>query len=205
MAFKLSYRTTTFRPSDELIPDNSKSPTPVEFDLAPAEGVDLARIKSVIVSTAGISADGWSSAVQDAVIRSFETSAAAFVNTIERVRNLTIPAAMAQRVGLPVPEGVTEIPINNGLAFTRVCLFPEILPLSMQLAAEILKLTNSLTVDPRLFAQPSGSQLPGTASQGADSNVAAAQPTPDGNGTADSPGAPTASRKRGTFRRSRSN
>lgn len=202
MAFKLSYRTTTFRPGDELIPDNSTAAVPVEFDLAPAEGVDLARIKSVIVSTAGISADGWSSAVQDAVIRAFETSAAAFVNTIERVRGLTIPAAMAHRVGLPVPEGMTELQILNGLAYTRVCLFPEMLPLSMQLAAEILKLTNSLTVDPRLFAQPSGLQQPATASQGADSNATPVPSTPAGNGTAGSVGK-TASRRRGTSRRNR--
>lgn len=197
MAFKLSYRTTTYRPSDDLIPDNSRAAVPVEFDLAPAEGVDLARIKSVIVSNAGLSADGWSSAVQDAVIRSFETAGAAFVNTIERVRGLTIPVGMAQRVGLPVPEAVTEIPILNGLAYTRVCLFPEMLPLSFQLAAEILKLTNSLTVDPRLFVQPSGLQQPATASQGADSSATPVPSTPAGNGTAGS-GTRKASRKRGT-------
>lgn len=199
MAFQLSYRTGTYRPNDELITGNSTSPTPVEFDLAPAEGTDLARIKSVIVSTAGISADGWSSAVQDAVIRAFETSAAAFVNTITAVRGLTIPVAMAARVGIPVPEGANEVPIVSGLGFTRICLFPEMLPLSMMLAAEILKLTNSLTVDPRLFVQPSGLQQPATANQGADSNATPARGTRDGSGTAGSP-ARRARRKPGTFR-----
>lgn len=200
MAFKLSYRTSKYIPTDDLIPDNSKAAQPVEFDLAPAEGVDLARIKSVIVSNAGLTADGWSSAVQDAVIRSFETAAAAFVNTITGVRGLTIPVDMAVRVGLPVQEGATEVPIVNGLGFTRVCLFPEMLPLSFRLAAEILKLTNSLTVDPRLFEQPSGSLQPATASQGADSNAAGAPSTPGSNGTAASP-ARRARRKRGTFQR----
>ncbi len=202
MAFKLSYRTSTYRPTDDLIPDNSKAAQPVEFDLAPAEGVDLARIKSVIVSNAGLTADGWSSSVQDAVIRSFETAAAAFVNTIDKVRGLSIPPAMAQRVGLPIPEGATEVPIVNGLGFTRVCLFPEMLPLSFQLAAEILKLTNSLTVDPRLFAQPSGSLQPATADQGADSNAAGAPGTSDGKGTAASR-ARKGGRKGGTFQRLR--
>lgn len=198
MAFQLSYRTSTFRPSDDLIPNNSQAAIPVEFDLAPAEGPDLPRIKSVIVSSAGLTADGWSSTMQDTVIRSFETASAAFINTITAVRGMTIPVAMAARVGLPVQEGATEVPIVNGLGFTRVCLFPEMLPLSFQLAAEILKLTNSLTVDPRLFAQPSGLQQPATASQGADMSATSAQDTPGGNGTAANRRARKAGLKPGT-------
>jgi hypothetical protein len=42
-----------FRPLNELVPGNNVADDPVEFDLAPAWGPDLARIRSIITASPG--------------------------------------------------------------------------------------------------------------------------------------------------------
>lgn len=196
MAYQLPYHRDTFKPSDELIPGNANAADPVEFDLLPAEGPDLARIKSVLVGTAGlVRDDDWSPAVQNAVIGAFETGAKAFDSTVAAVRGLTVPAAMAKRVGIiqeipthvptggsqPVPNHEAPIPISSGVAFGRICGFMPVLALVV--ASEIVKLSNKTDVDPRFFVQPSGSGIPATGKIQRGS-AKRARRTPEGSGTA---------------------
>lgn len=170
MAHQISYRRNTYKAPDTLIPGNSTSSDPVEFDLCPAEGIDLARIKSILVSTAGIAGDtAWSPEVQEAVIKGFTIGAPAFVNTVEAVRGLTIPAVLAKRVGIiqeiptHVAPGTTQVVPNfeapirivNGLQFSAIAGFES--TLAMFVASEITKLSQLTSVDQRLFVQPSGS------------------------------------------------
>lgn len=198
VAFQVTYARDTFKPGDEVIPGNSVATFPVEFDLCPAEGPDLARIRSILMATAGlVNEQSWSPDMQAAVISAFETGAPAFINTVEAVRGMTIPAVMAKRVGIinevpnhvppgsstPVPNNDAPIPVTTGLHFSRICGFVNLCALSMQLAAEIAKLSNRTTVDPRLFAQPSGSGGPTTQGQ-TPTGAALAKSQPEGNGTA---------------------
>jgi hypothetical protein len=185
MALQLSYHQNTYTPTDDFIPGNSTASNPVRFELAPAEGADLARMKSILVAVAGLVADGWAAGDQAAVIRAFETGAPAFVNTVERVHGLSVPVAMAKRVGLPVQDGQTDVPVVTGYDFSKVCGFSEMMTLTMQLAAEILKLSNKLQVDPRFFAQPSGSLPPVTAGPVTGTSATPAPQQSEGGATAD--------------------
>jgi hypothetical protein len=196
----LSYLQKTFVPGDDYVPGNSTATNPLTFGLAPAEGPDIARIKSVLVAAAGLNADSWHAGQQDAVIHAFTTGAPAFVNTITKITGLSIPAAMALRVGLPVPDGQDTVAIVNGYQFSRIVGFTEMLVLSMALAAEILKLSGSSHVDPRLFAQPSGLQPLGTATPAKGTNATSAPAPPEGSATAAGPTRRRASRRPGTSR-----
>jgi hypothetical protein len=215
MALHLSYARDTYRPPSAVVPNNDTASTPVEFDLAPAEGPDLARLKSIIVSTGGLVGDVvWTKEVQDLVVAAFHHGAPAFVQTVTAVRGLTVPAAMAVRVGLlaelpvhvpagasaPVPNPEAPVPIPSGRAFAAICGFVPLL--AMHIANEILKLTTRSGIDLRFFEPPSGSggqETPGTTPGGAPP----APPVPDAPATAGS--TPTTDRsRRGTSRRSRS-
>lgn len=216
MAVHLQYFRDTFRPGDDLIPGNSTSNDPVEFDLVPAEGADLARLKSMLAATVGITQGDWGPTEQAGTIAAYETGPRGFVNTVTAVRGLTVPAAMAVRVGLisqeqmpkhvppgaagPVANDQAQIPITNGFMFSRVCGFMELLALTLQVVAQIVNLSNKAQIDHRFFVQPSGSQQQGTGSQGADTNAAAAPQEPDGSGTAAKN--KRARRRPGTFRNS---
>lgn len=173
----IPYHTETYKLPDGLVPGNSTSENPVQFHLAPAWGADLARIKSVIFATSGlVQADDWSPAMQQAVSEAFEHGSKAFGNTILKIDGLTIPATMAQRAGLIadlptfVPVGKTEpepnpqapVPVINGIAFGRICGSGSVLAVSMSVAAKIASLSEEAQVDPRFFAQPSGSGGPVT-------------------------------------------
>ncbi len=196
MAFQVHYARDTFRPNDDLIPGNSTAHLPVEFDLCPAEGSDLARIKSLLVATSGFSADSWTPALQEAVISAFDNGGQAFFNCIEAIRGMTIPAAMAKRVGIipeipthvppgsstPVPNNEQPIPVLTGRHFAVICGFANMLPLTMQVTAEIAKLSNRTSVDPRLFAQPSGSGGQATTAT-THTTAPDAQGKPEGKGT----------------------
>lgn len=197
MAYQLTYKRDTYKPSNKVIPGNETDSNPVEFDLAPAEGPDLARIKSLLIATSGIVGNvNWSPEAQDAVIKAFETGGPAFVNTIERVRGFTVPAAMAKRAGLildmptHVPEGKTApepnfnapIAIVTGLDFSRVCGFCPVL--GMMVAGEIVKLTQKTEVDTRFFELPGGSGGPGISPASPSTAADASQP-PGRPGTAE--------------------
>lgn len=179
MAHQIPYHTDTFRPVSDVIPGNETADNPVEFDLVPAEGPDLARLKSVVFAAAGLTQESsWTPDVQEAVIKAFETGAMAFVNTVEAIRGLTIPAAMAKRVGiiteLPthVPEGTTApvpnpkapIPVLHGLSFSKICGFVPLM--AFHVAMRLVDLSNKAeAIDPRFFGQPSGSGGQRTAGQ----------------------------------------
>jgi hypothetical protein len=169
VAFQTSYQRDTVRVSDTLIPGNSNSDSPVEFDICPAWGADIARIKSIIYATLGLAQDGdWSPEVQANVIEAFGTGGAAFVNTVERIRNLTVPAVAALRAGLitelpksvkpgdqaPTPDHEAPFPITNGTQFAKVC--GGMLPIALEIAFAIGKLDGA-KADARFFGQPSGS------------------------------------------------
>lgn len=173
MSYQIPYHRETVRPVNDVIPGNTQSDNPVEFDIAPAWGADLARIKSVVFASMGLITEaGWTPELQAAVIGSFETGAAAFVNTVEAIRGLTVPAVMALRAGLiselprRVPDGGTEpiqdpnapIPITTGVAFSRIC--GAVSPMALHVAMKIADLSNRANMDPRFFAQPSGSGIP---------------------------------------------
>ena len=179
MSHQIPYATDTFRPVSDLIPGNETANNPVEFDLVPAEGSDLARLKSVMFAAAGlVNTSTWTPEMQEAVIRAFETGAPAFVNKVEAVRGLTVPARLAKRVGiiqeLPthVPEGTTApvpnpkapVPVLHGLSFSKVCGF--VPAMALHVAMKIVDLSaQAEAIDPRFFGQPSGSGGPGTAGQ----------------------------------------
>jgi hypothetical protein len=167
MAYHLPFKGDTFRPLNDVIPGNETDPNPVEFDIVPAEGPDLARLKSIIFADLGLIQDGnWDPSTQESVIRAFETGAPVFIRTVEAIRGLTIPKRLARKVGIvpPLADGQVDpdpqepVPVLNGLAFTKVCGY--MAALALHVAFKITSLSASLEIDPRFFGQPSGSPGP---------------------------------------------
>lgn len=200
MAYEIPYhRHPNFRPVNDLMPGNAESEDPVEFDLAPAWGADLARIRSIITASLGlVQEQDWGPAIQAAVIASFDTGGAAFVNTIEAVRGLRIPAAMAVRAGLLVempkvagtnkPDYDAKVAITTGLAFSRICgAVPAMAFHVATKIAEISQKAEGVVADSRFFAQPSGSGGTGTSAAPA-TTAGSARPTSRRRGTAGKPG-----------------
>lgn len=206
MAYQIPYSGATYRPPNDLIPGNQAADNPVEFDLVPAAGADLARLKSVIYAAAGLVDGSWSPDLQAAVIAAFDQGGDVFARTVTAVRGLTVPAAAALRFGviseLPktadVPSGDPKAPvvISNGWDFSRVAGL--LTALALALAFEVAKLSKAEAVDPRFFGRPSGSSSPGTRRK----RISTADSVPNGSRrpeTAGSP-APTASPDPGTSR-----
>lgn len=175
MAMHVPFETNTYTVPDELLPGNSLDPNPVEFDLEPAWGPDLARLKSVAYGTLGITqTQQWTPEVQEAVIGAFQVGAPGFANTVKGVRGLTVDARMALRGGLiaelpttvvdgrTVPDLKAKFVITNGFQFSKICT--GMIAMSMLVAAEIIKLSEAAekAMDPRFFPQPSGSGGTGT-------------------------------------------
>lgn len=173
--YQIPYYRETLRPISDVIPGNSEADNPVEFDLSPAWGADLARIKSLVYASLGLVSDtGWTPEIQAAVIAAFETGAPAFINTIEAIRGLTIPAAMAVRAGLlaeiptsvkpgdsgPTPDYNAPVPVTTGRQFSLIC--GSVTPMALHVAMKVSELSQRAQVDPRFFVQPSGSGGPGT-------------------------------------------
>lgn len=197
------HRHPGFRPLNALVPGNDVADNPLEFDLAPAWGPDLARIRSIITASLGLSQEAdWSDQVQQVVISSFEHGAPAFINTIEAIRGLTIPAGMARRAGLitdanmPVKPGTKQVDadapvaVTTGYQFSRICgALPAI---ALHVATKIAEISQKAEgIDPRFFAQPSGSG--GNGMQAATAGTAAsARRTPRRRGTAANAGTPAA-------------
>jgi len=167
MAFDIPYhRHPGFRPINDLVPGNDNADNPVEFDLAPAWGADLARIKSIVLASLGLTqTSDWSPEIQAAVIAAFDSGAKAFVNTVEAIRGLTIPAVMAVRAGLLVevpkvpgtltPDPGAKVPVTTGLAFSLIC--GAVPAMALHVATKIAEISQKTEVDPRFFVQPSGS------------------------------------------------
>jgi len=165
--FHVPYADDTIRIPDGILPGNQSDPNPVEYDIVPAWGPDLARLKSIMVACTGLAAPdttrtdaGWTPEVQDAVVKGFEMGAAGFRQTITAIRGLTIPLRMALRAGLlaelqPGQRGQDSYPIVNGEQFSRIC--GALSGQALFVAMKIIELSGKQEVDPRFFAQPSGS------------------------------------------------
>jgi hypothetical protein len=208
MAYQIPYETETYRVEDALIAGNSRADNPVEFDLAPAGGSDLARLKSVLVASGGLMDEKWSPETQAATIAAMSTGNDVFTRTVLAVRGLTVPAALAVRVGIipEVPEradaaGVVKpdpkapVLISDGAQFARVSGF--LSGVALGVAFRLIKISSQVDeVDPRFFVRPSGSPSPGTRKR----TIGSATPVRKRSGkrgTAESQ-APTVDQKPGT-------
>lgn len=175
MAYQIPYESDTFRPTDDLIPGNGNSDNPVTFEILPAGGPDLARLKSVLYASAGLTSNAvWSSEMQQAVIAAFESGAGVFERCVAAISGFNIPAALAVRVGilpaLPVraddsgkvrPDPKAPVPITAGHEFAKIAGFQTALALSV--AFRIMEISRQVEkLDPRLFVPPSGSLSAGT-------------------------------------------
>jgi len=197
MAYHVPYETDTVFPPNDLVAGNETSDSRVEFDIVPAWGSDLARIKSIVYAASGLAQwRDWTPQMQESVIAAFDSGAPAFQNTVTTIRNLSIPSIMAKRAGLilEVPSKVDEtsgqiVPdpkapyqVLTGLAFSMVV---GALPaMGLFVASKIVDLSNKAEADPRLFGQPSGSGGPATASRKKGSTAGTARPTSRRRGTA---------------------
>lgn len=162
MPYDVPYTEETYTPEDALVPGNSTSDRPVEFDIAPAGGADLARLKSIIYATAGLTSNGmWTDALQTSVEDAFRHGARVFEGTVLAVRNFTVPAGMAHRAGIwgqkdPPADRKEPFPITTGRQFAAVAGFVSSIALSV--AFHITALSGKVEgMDSRFFAQPSGS------------------------------------------------
>lgn len=163
MSYTVPYASDTVRISNDVLPGNRTADDPVEFDIVPAWGADLARIKSILVACSGLGDNTWQPELQSMVIAGFDTGAAAFVNVVTAVRGLKIPMAMAVRAGIvpampPEPAKATDlVPITTGEQYGRVAGHTSLMAMTIEVAIRISQLSKHQQVDPRLFVQPSGS------------------------------------------------
>lgn len=203
MAYDIPYhRHPNFRPVDDLIAGNSNADNPVEFDLVPAWGADLARIRSIVHASMGlVQGAEWGDDIQRSVIASFGHGAPAFINCVEAIRGLTVPAAMGLRAGLiqelPMVPGTTtpnptmKIPVTTGLAFSKVCGAVAAMALHVAMKIAEISAQGDAIQDGRFFVQPSGSGPTGTPAP-SPTTAAAASPTSRRRGTAGKRGGRTA-------------
>ncbi len=164
--FEAPYSTSKIRIPNSLVPGNEESDNPLEFDIAPAWGADLARLRSVMEASAVVDG-GWDATTQDVVIKAFQTSAGAFVNAVTAVRGLVVPFRMALRAGLvgamdPKAGPDTKIHVTTGADFGRISSDPNMLGIALFVTFEIMKLSRANNMDTRFFMQPSGSGGAGT-------------------------------------------
>lgn len=177
MSYQIPYESDTFKPDNGLIPGNAEADNPVEFDLVPAGGADLARLKSVLYAAAGLANEGgWSPDMQAATVAAFDHGAGVFERTITGIRGYNIPAALAVRVGLLKelpkvadaegkvrPDPKAPVPVTNGYEFAKIAGFQTALALSVAFA--VMKISKQVAdLDPRLFVRPSGLPSAGTPS-----------------------------------------
>lgn len=196
MAHHIPYTEATITAPDFLVSGNEANDAPVQFVIAPAEGLDRARIRSIVGAVEGLSTTiGWAPRIQEAVQSAFRTSRGLFVNTIVEVRNLTAPAALAKRVGIiteiPMrpsasdgalaPDPQSPIAITTGAHFDLVA--PFLLALGVWVALEIDRLSSSAAIDARFFGPGSGSSTPGPQTPNP-STARGARSTKGGAGTA---------------------
>lgn len=206
MSWHIPYSDQTYKPGDDLVPGNSSSETPVIFKILPAAGSDKARIRSIIMASAGLVERDWSPDTQRAVIEAFDQGGDVFARTIESIQGLSVPMKAAWRFGLadrPTdlkpddPRGRESFPIVVGFQFAKIAGL--LTTLSLMLAFEIGKLSNDAeSIDPRFFGRPSG--LPSTGNLlNPTGTVGSARKRPRRRGTADASG-PTAASQPSTSR-----
>lgn len=165
MAMHVVFKENTYRIPDDFLPGNSTSDDPVEFDLEPAWGADLARIKSITYACIGVTQPGdWTPDTQQAVAAAFEHGAAGFIRTIREVRGLTVDPKVARRANLITNEQLAQLQktqqpfrVSTGAHYAAIC--GTLIATSILVAKEIAVLTDGAErdMDPRFFKQPSGS------------------------------------------------
>jgi hypothetical protein len=198
MAYHVPYARDTFKPTNDMIEGNETADNPVEFDIVPAWGGDLQRIKAIVYSAIGlVQSTDWTPEVQRAIAQSCDFGAAAFINTVTAIRGLTIPAVMALRAGL-IPElptkqdGTNIVPdpeapyhVTTGIAFSRIA---GALPaMALHVASRIGSISDKAEMDPRFFTQPSGFGGTGTQDPAKDTTARTARRTSRRRGTAGKP------------------
>jgi hypothetical protein len=178
----------TSGPRTTWCPGNEQADNPVEFDLAPAWGAGPGPDQVHRPGSMGLVQDqDWSPAVQQAVVAALETGQSAFVNTVEAVRGLTMPAAMALRAGLipalPLMPGTANPdPRRRSRCTDGLRVQPDLRRGAgdgVHVALKIAEISAKSEVDPRFFVQPSGSGGTGTPEATA-STAGSAQPRPEG-------------------------
>lgn len=201
MAFNVPYSNDTVRIPDAMVAGNSTADNPVEYDIVPAWGADLARLKSIMFASIHLAdnSPNWAPDVQEAVIKACETGARAFANTVTKVRGLTVPVSMALRAGLISDEQASQlvvgsVPITTGEQFTRIA--GALAGHAFYVAMKIIELSGKQEVDPRFFEPASGSGGQGT-SKKQTSTARSARRGSRSKGTAGSP-AQTATPPAGT-------
>lgn len=175
MAYRIPFHRVAYRP--ETIPGNTESDTPVEVDLSPVGGVELAKAKTLVTAlgTLGLVDAGWSGAHERTVVEGLKSAPDLFKQGIDAIRGLSVPAAMAVKVGLlpKVPDGLTpdsDVPVTTGEQFVR--LVPYQTALALELVMRLVKLSTEADIDPRFFASPTTS--PATRANGSGSAPPAA-------------------------------
>lgn len=185
MAATIPFTQETFRPL--CIKQNDVTETPVEFEISAVGGANRARLKSIMVASEGLEMlSKWTPEIQASVIAAFATGSGVFVDGVDAIRNLYVPAILAKRLGL-IPElpnvkdgdPIPDWPITTGSAFAIVCGHWPIL--SLEVALAIARLSGQAEIDPRFFVWLSTSLgTPGSPRGIAES----AQPKSRRNGTA---------------------
>jgi hypothetical protein len=180
------HRLPGFRPKTS-IPGNDISDAPVTFDLSMAAGPDHARLKSLLSATAGLASplQQWTPDVQRAVTEALRSSSQLFVDTVDKIVGLSVPAVLARRLSLVVDASRKDddpVPIESGHAFARVA--PYFPALALEIGFEIMSLTVKGAVDPRFFdsrsalpasgAKPNGSATPAQTPSAADATAGSA-------------------------------
>lgn len=177
------------------IPGNREADRPVRFYLSAAGGPDLARLKSILYASGGLSSEtDWTAELQRDVAAAFTHGAEVFVNTVDAIEGLTVPAGMAIKAGIlnhdtkggaPI-DRQAPIAIDTGAKFARVCGWLTVL--ALEVALQIAKLSREVDADTRFFgssitsqrtpAPPSGSAPSAAKRRG--SRATAANGTPAG-------------------------
>lgn len=162
MAHHIPFHQDTFRP--KFIAGNDRSDTPVEFDLSALGAPDQVRLKGLIYASVALgSRPGWDAQIEAGMIDAFQKAPEVFINGVDAVRNLTVPAAMAVKAGVlaELPANLPKdhpVPIVTGKDFARVSVFMP--TLAFEVAHRLEQLCDESYIDPRLFEPPSTS--PGT-------------------------------------------
>lgn len=190
MAHTIPFFREPFTP--KTIQGNAESDVPVVFFLSSAGGPDLARIKSILYASINLTHEAnWTPEVARNVASAFASGSDLFVSTVEKIQGLTVPAALARKVGLDVDAKAkddTEIPVTTGTAFARVARYSPLL--AFEVAMEISRITKDEQIDPRLF--PSLTTSPETPA-GTSGNAPSVRNARARRGTADGPTTPAGS------------
>jgi hypothetical protein len=168
MSYTVPFTETEYTPHS--IPGNLEADAPVRFYLSAAGGPDLARLKSILYASGGLSSEtDWSAALQRDVAAAFAHGAELFTNTVDRIEGMTVPAAMAIKAGIlqadptrPI-DRQAPIVIDTGAKFARVCGWLTVL--AFEVAMKIAELSREVDADTRFFGSSTTSpKTPATAS-----------------------------------------